>query len=321
MRCLVTGAGGFIGSHLVEFLVEQQHAVTGLGSARLQALDAIRSRFTFIEGDVLDRKCIAALLDATRPEVVFHLAAQSYPGVSWNQPARTFEANVLGTIYLLEEIRAHGLAPAVVVPCSSSEYGPSRDARPIPEDGEIQPSSPYAVSKLAQDHLGRLYHEFYGLTVVRCRPFYWIGPRKMGDVSSDFARGIVAIEQGRQDDLPVGNLELVRDLLDVRDGVEALWLLSQHGRPGDVYNICSGRGYSLREVLSVYKSLAKVEVRERFDPSRTRPIDENVKIGDPSKLCKLGWSPQRSIVRTLEEILAYWRIREISPSKKRYRIA
>src|SRR5262249_20960767 len=154
------------------------------------------------------------------------------------------------------------------------------------------------------------YHEFYGLTVVRCRPFYWIGPRKTGDVSSDFARGIVAIEQGRQEDLPVGNLELVRDLLDVRDGVEALRLLSQHGRPGDVYNICSGRGYSLREVLSVYKRLAKVEVRERFDPSRTRPIDENVKIGDPSELCKLGWSPQRSIARTLEEILAYWRIRE-----------
>ena len=317
MRCLVTGATGFIGSYLVEFLVEERHEVTGLGSARTGTLDAIRSRFTLVEGDLLDRKCLGGLIEAARPEVVFHLAAQSYPGLSWNQPARTFEVNVLGTIYLLEEIRAQGLTPAVVVPCSSSEYGPSRDGRPIPEHGEIKPSSPYAVSKLAQDHLGRLYHEFYGLRVVRCRPFFLIGPRKTGDVSSDFARGIVAIERGRQEDLPVGNLDVVRDLLDVRDGVEALWLLSQYGKPGDVYNVCSGRGYSLREVLAVYKSLAKVVVRERFDPTRARSIDETVKIGDPAKLCDLGWSPRRLIRQTLEEILDYWRIWETAPSNQR----
>jgi len=310
MRCLVTGAGGFIGSYLVEFLAKEKHEVTGFGRARNRALDATSSDFTFVEGDLLDREGLGKLIDSVHPEVVFHLAAQSYPRVSWEQPAGTFEVNVLGTIYLFEELLARRLDPTVVVLCSSSEYGPSRDGRPITEQDELLPSSPYAVSKLAQDHLGRVYYEFHGLRVIRCRPFFLIGPRKKGDVSSDFARGIVAIERGWQQDLPVGNLEVVRDLLDVRDGVEAVWLLSQLGRPGGIYNVCSGRGHSLRDVLSVYRNLARVEVKERLDPSRIRPIDEMVKIGDPAQLCALGWSPRRPIRQTLEDILEYWRVQE-----------
>jgi GDP-4-dehydro-6-deoxy-D-mannose reductase len=316
VRCLVTGAGGFIGSYLVEFLVKKKHQVTGFGRARPAVLDNMSSELTFVEGALLDRECIGNLIDLARPEVVFHLAAQSYPGVSWKEPARTFEVNVLGTIYLLEEIRGRNLNPMVVVPCSSSEYAPSRDGERITEDGELLPSSPYAVSKLAQDYLGRVYYEFHGMRVIRCRPFFVIGPRKTGDVSSDFARGIVAIERGQQEDLPVGNLEVVRDFVDVHDGIEAIWLLSQLGKPGDVYNICSGRGYSLQEVLSIYRHLAIVEVRAQPDPMRIRPNEEMVKIGDPAKLCALGWSPQRPIRQTLKDILEYWRIHETrSPSE------
>jgi GDP-4-dehydro-6-deoxy-D-mannose reductase len=317
MRCLVTGASGFIGSYLVEFLARENHEVVGLGRARPPALDNIGSNFRFVEGELLDRECVSNLIDSVRPEVVFHLAAQSYPRVSWKQPARTFEVNVLGTIYLFEEILARKLDSRVVLPCSSSEYGPSRDGEPITEHGELLPSSPYAISKLAQDHLGRVYYEFHGLKVIRCRLFFLIGPRKTGDVSSDFARGIVAIERGWQQDLPVGNLEVVRDLLDVHDGVEAICLLAQLGRPGDVYNVCSGRGHSLREVLSVYRQLARAEIRERSDSSRIRPNDEMVKIGDPAKLCALGWSPKRPIRQALEDILEYWRIHEaLSPVEK-----
>jgi GDP-4-dehydro-6-deoxy-D-mannose reductase len=310
MRCLVTGAAGFIGSHLVEFLAAEGHEVTAVGRARTEALDAAGGGFTFARADLLDRPAVGALLDAARPQAVFHLAAQSYPNVSWEEPARTFEVNVLGTIGLFEAILERKLAPAIVVPGSSSEYATARDGRPIGEDGELIPSSPYAVSKLAQDHLARLYHAYHGLNVVRCRPFFLIGPRKRGDAASDFARGVVAIERGLRDDLPVGNLDVVRDLLDVRDGVEALWLLARRGRPGDVYNICSGTGYSLREVLEAYRGLARAEVRERADPARIRPIDEMVKVGDPAKLLALGWSPKRPIRRTLGDILAYWRDRE-----------
>jgi GDP-4-dehydro-6-deoxy-D-mannose reductase len=312
MKCLVTGAGGFVGSHLVEFLAKEGHQVTALGRVRTPVLANVESTITFVEADLLDRKSIGRLVGSVCPEVVFHLAAQSYPNVSWKEPAQTFEVNVLGTVFLFEEFLARKLDPAIVIACSSSEYAPSRDGEPITEQGELTPSSPYAVSKLAQDHLGRLYHEFHGLRVIRCRPFFLIGPRKTGDAASDFARGIVAIEQGRQKDLPVGNLDVVRDLLDVRDGVEAFWLVSQRGRAGDVYNVCSGRGYSLRDVLSVYKDLARVEVRERLDHGRIRPIEEMVKVGDPAKLNALGWSPRRPIQQILKDILEYWR-REKSP--------
>jgi GDP-4-dehydro-6-deoxy-D-mannose reductase len=311
MRCLVTGVGGFIGGYLVEFLVEKKQEVVGLGRARPQALRGIDPRFfTFAQGDLLDRQALGNLIDSVRPEIVFHLAAQSYPGISWEQPAKTFEVNVLGTISLFEELRARGLDATIVIVGSSSEYGTNRDGRPIAEEDALAPSSPYAVSKLAQDHLGRLYHEAHGLKIVRCRPFFLIGPRKRGDVASDLARGVVAIERGRHDDLPVGKLDVVRDLLDVRDGVEALWLLAQHGRLGDVYNICSGQGYNLQDVLSIYKKLAKVEVRTRVDPNLVRPIDEKVKIGDMAKLRSLGWSAKRPIGQVLEDILDYWRQQE-----------
>ena len=310
MKCLVTGASGFVGSYLVEFLAKEGHQVTALSRVRNPALGNAALPFAFVEADLLDRKSIGCLISSVCPEVVFHLAAQSYPNVSWKQPGPTFEVNVLGTIILFEEFLARKLNPTIVVFCSSSEYAPNCDGQPITEQGELVPSSPYGVSKLAQDHLGRLYHEFHGLRVIRCRPFFLIGPRKTGDVTSDFARGIVAIERGRQKDLPVGNLDVVRDFLDVRDGVEACWLLSQHGCAGDVYNICSGRGYSLQDVLSVYRDLARVEVRERLDPSRIRPIEEMAKIGDSAKLNALGWSPRRPMPQTLKDILQYWRGQE-----------
>jgi GDP-4-dehydro-6-deoxy-D-mannose reductase len=310
MKCLVTGACGFIGSYLVEFLVREGHQVTGLGRVRTSALAEVGSAFAFIEADLLDRKSVSCLIDSVRPEIVFHLAAQSHPNVSWKQPVQTFEVNVLGTIFLFEEFLSQKLNPRIIVACSSSEYAPSHDGQPITELSELVPSSPYAVSKLAQDHLGRLYHEFHGLDIIRCRPFFLIGPRKTGDAASDFARGIVAIERGSEEDLPVGNIDVIRDLLDVRDGVEALWLLSRRGRVGDVYNICSGRGHSLRDMLAVYKDLASVEVKERLDQGRIRTIEEMVKVGDSAKLNALGWSSRRPLRQTLKDILEYWRGQE-----------
>jgi GDP-4-dehydro-6-deoxy-D-mannose reductase len=174
----------------------------------------------------------------------------------------------------------------------------------------MSPSSLYAVTKLTQDHMSRLYHEVKGLRVIRARPFFLVGPRKTGDVSSDFARGIVAVERGIRKELPVGNLDIVRDLLDVRDGAEAFWMIAERGRVGDVYNICSGSGCSIREILELFKSLAKVPVQSRVDPAKLRPIDELVKVGDPGKLMALGWAPRRSLGETIRDILEYWRGQE-----------
>lgn len=310
MRSLITGADGFIGSFLAEFLAGKGHEVCALAFTSNPVLEGLKDRIRLVHGDVLERGLLEKLLGEFKPEAVFHLAAQSLPGVSWEKPELTYRVNVLGTVSLLEAVRGAGLDPVIVVPGSSSEYAPGPDGRPIPETGEIQPSSLYAVSKLVQDHLGRLYHEHHGMRVVRARPFYLIGPRKKGDMSSDFARGVVAVERGRKEDLPVGNLDVVRDLLDVRDGVEAFWGLAERGVPGEVYNICSGRGHSAREVLGILKSMARVPVRERVDLAKLRPIEEMTKIGDPSKLMALGWQPVHPIRETLKDILEYWRTQE-----------
>jgi GDP-4-dehydro-6-deoxy-D-mannose reductase len=311
MRSLITGADGFIGSYLVEALLGKGHDVCALAFSANPVLDGLKDRVRLVHGDVLEREPLEKLLREVRPDVVFHLAAQSLPGVSWEKPELTYRVNVLGTVNLLESVRAAGLDPVVVVPGSSSEYAPRSDGKPIPETGEINPSSLYAVSKLAQDHVGRLYHEHHKMRVVRVRPFHLIGPRKTGDMSSDFARGVVAVERGRKADLPVGNLDVVRDLLDVRDGVGAFLCVAERGQAGEVYNICSGRGFSARDVLGLLKDLARAPVHERVDLAKLRPIEEMTKIGDPAKLIALGWQSVHPIRETLKDVLDYWREREL----------
>ncbi|HBA84315.1 MAG TPA: GDP-mannose 4,6-dehydratase [Verrucomicrobia bacterium] len=305
MKCLVTGAGGFIGRYLVEKLLERGCEVFAVDQAAPDMPAA--SGLHCMALDVQDAAQTTKLFEDVRPEAVFHLAAQSYPGASWEQPALTYNVNVLGSIHVMEAARRLNPAPRTLVVCSSAEYVEHAGAEPIREDTLLRPTTPYGISKLAEDHAALLYHQHYGLPTIRIRPFFLIGPRKRGDVSSDFARGIVAIERGVQETLSVGNLEIVRDLLDVRDGVEAFWTLAQKGVAGEVYNICSGQGYSLRQVLDRYRALAVKPVREQLDPKLIRPIDEKARLGDPGKLKALGWVPAIPIERTIEDILVYWR--------------
>lgn len=307
MKCLVTGAGGLVGTYLIEFLLEQRQDVCALDFSPSPLLESLKDRVRIVKADILDRAFLGKVLQDERPDMIFHLAAQSFPSVAWDKPEWTFQVNVMGTLNLFEEVQAQGIDPLVVVACSSGEYAMSPSGRPIVETDAMSPSSLYAVTKLTQDHMARLYHEVKGVRVIRARPFFLIGPRKTGDVASDFARGIVAVERGIRKELLVGNVDIVRDLLDVRDGVEAFWMIAERGRVGDVYNICSGHGYSLREVLDQFKALAKVQVYTQVDPAKLRPIDELVKVGDPAKLMGLGWSPRRALAETLKDILEYWR--------------
>ena len=227
--------------------------------------------------------------------------------MSWAAPAETFRINVLGTLNVLEAVRRAGVHPVIVSVGSSAEYGPNPEGAPIAETYPTIPMNPYGISKLAQDHLARLYAQTHQLSVVRVRPFFLIGPRKIGDVCSDFARRLIALERSGVRDFPVGNLETVRDFLDIRDGVSALWTLVQRGRPGEVYNLCSGKGVAIRHVLDLMKSHVRMPVEERLDPGRLRPTDEPVRIGDPRKLMALGWAPRYALQQTVEELLSYWR--------------
>ena len=294
MKSLVTGASGFIGSHLVDFLREAGHSVVPLGRA---------------EGDVLNRPQLTQAIAGAAPDVIFHLAAQSLPGQSWADPQGTFRCNVEGTLNLLDAVRDHTRNTLVIIACSSAEYAPAENDAPIREDHPLAPSSPYGVSKLAVSCLAELYATSYGLRIIRARPFFWIGPRKTGDVCSDFARRIAQAERSGDPVLRVGNLEVVRDFLDIDDGIRGLVCLAERGQAGDVYNICSGHGYRVRDILERLKSRARIAIEDRADPTLWRSIDERVRIGDPGKLKSLGWDATVSMDSALTRLLEYWRSR------------
>jgi GDP-4-dehydro-6-deoxy-D-mannose reductase len=306
MKCLVTGASGFIGSHLAELLVAQGHTVYAL-SRRASDLGTNGKGLTFLACDILDREGLFKFVADIRPDTVFHLAAQSSPKVSWADPEETFRTNVFGTLYLLDAIRATDVKPVIEVVCSSSEYAPIPNGEPIREDDTQEPSSPYALSKITQDKLCVLYVKAYGMHIVRVRPFFIIGPRKTGDVTSDLARGIVAIEQGLKTKLKLGNLASVRDFLGIEDALSAFQVIAERGTTGEAYNVCSGGGYEVSEILNRLIALAQVPIETEQDESLLRPLDEPVKIGDNEKLRLLGWKQRQSIDVTLQEILNYWR--------------
>jgi GDP-4-dehydro-6-deoxy-D-mannose reductase len=302
----VTGASGFIGSHLVDFLRAQDHTVWGLGR-HVNNPGSNKKGFTFLTSDILDRQSLLKIVADVRPEIVFHLAAQSSPRDSWVDPEKTFKVNVFGTLNLLDAVRAAQLNPVIEVICSSSEYAPSDDGKPISEDDPLEPSSPYALSKIAQDQLCVLYVRAYKMHIVRVRPFFVIGPRKTGDVTSDLARGIVAIERGLKGALKVGNLQSTRDFLGIEDTLNAFQLIAERGRPGEAYNVCSGRGYEIGDILKRLQALAHRPIEAQPDAALLRPLDEPLKIGDNKKIRELGWKQKQFIDETLHHILDHWR--------------
>ena len=271
-------------------------------------IEHLKPRLTALPCDILDRQQIDAVLGRAEPDVVVHLAAQTSPALSWRDVETTFRVNLSGTLRLLDAIREAGGDPVIEVACSSAEYGfAGEDELPIKETAQLRPASPYGVSKVAVDLLSRLYWQAYAMKVVRVRPFFVIGTRKVGDVCSDFARGVVAVETGRSQVLSVGNLEVMRDFVDVGDAVRALWLLAERGSPGEVYNLCSGVGHRVREVLELLIALSGNDVRWRVVPEKTRPNDVTVCVGDNLRLKALGWKPEIPLERSLADILDFWR--------------
>lgn len=306
--CFVTGCGGFIGSYLTEWLLAQGCKVVGTVRKDLQHAVHFGSRCEVHRCDVTDTTRLAELVHSARPDFVFHLAAKTNVGTSWDDPAGTFAANVGGTIALLEAVRT-GASEAVVQSVGSAlEYGPSApDELPITETRVPRSVNPYGLTKFVSVELGRLYASRYGVRVHTVRPFQFIGPRKYPDACSHFARGIIAVERGEHSEVRVGNLEAVRDYLDVHDGVRAMWLIAQAAPPGDVFNICSATGRPLREILRMLMTIAGVKAPVIEDPERLRPLDVPVVVGDNSRLRRLGWEPEIAIEQTLAEILDYWR--------------
>lgn len=306
--CLITGCGGFVGSHLSEWLLSQGCRVVGTVRHDARHIAHLRDRLEVHACEITDRVRLVSIVRSAQPDFVFHLAAEDEIQSSWDDPRTTLEVNVLGTLTLLECVREAQPDAVVQIAGSAVEYGPSApEDLPIAETRDPRAVNPYALSKTAAVQLGRLYAMGYAMRVHTVRPFQFIGPRKYPDACSDFAKGIVEVERGRAQDLSVGNLEAVRDLLDVRDGVKAMWLIARLGQAGEVYNICSGVGYRLGDILEWFMALAHTHVRVREDPARLRPLDVPVIVGDNAKLRGLGWQMEIPLERTLVGILDYWR--------------
>ena len=315
MKVLVTGAGGFVAGHLLDFL-RAEHPETELfglvrphGTAPRPAGGAI----TVLEADLNDPASLEPVLDAVTPDRIVHLAGQSSVHLSWIDPGGTLRTNVLGIVHLLDAVRRRGLAPSVLVVGSAEEYGMVDPADlPLREDMPLRPSSPYAVSKVAQGLLALQYGPAGGLRILRTRTFHHTGPgRGETFAESSFARQIAEIEAGKRPPvLQVGNLDAVRDYSDVRDVVRAYWALLDRGEAGEVYNVCSGRGRRIRDLLEVLLAASGAKVEVRVDKDRLRPSDVPALVGDPARLrAATGWQPRVSLEDSLRELLQDWRQR------------
>lgn len=315
-RVLVTGVTGFAGSHLVDYMLTRNDCeIFGIQRWRspLDNILHVMDRMTLVECDLRDASSTRDTLERIRPDWIFHLAAQSFVPTSWSAPTESLTTNVLGELNLFEAVRRIGLDCRIQIACSSEEYGMVfEDELPIRETNPLRPLSPYAVSKVAQDLLAYQYWMSWKVKSIRTRGFNHEGPRR-GPVfvASDFAKQIADIEKGLKPPvIHVGNLEAKRDFTDVRDMVRGYWLALEKCEPGEVYNLCSGRAWSIREVLDLLLGMTTAKIDVRQDRMRLRPSDVPVLLGDRSKFTEAtGWEPEIPFERTLRDMLDFWRSR------------
>ena len=314
MRVLITGITGFAGSHLAELCLSKTDVeLYGMirWRSRMENIEHIQDRIRLLECDLRDASSTRDVIEEVKPGLIFHLAAQSFVPTSWKAPSESLQTNIIGQLNIFEAVKKLGLDCRIQIACSSEEYGMVYpDEVPIRESNPLRPLSPYGVSKVGQDMLGYQYFMSYGMKIVRTRGFNHTGPRRAPVfVCSDFARQIIDIEKGLKPPvMEVGNLDAKRDFTDVRDMVRAYWLSLEKGTPGSVYNICSGRSYSIREILAKLVEISGVRVDVRTDKGRLRPSDVPLLEGDNSAFRRdTGWEPVIPIEKTLADLLDFWR--------------
>ncbi len=334
---LITGSNGFLGSHLIDFLIDKNFYIYGLdrpiSSFRNLShyMDGIefypknkkqkflgkrikiksnRENLIFLECDIKNRLLLEKIIEEIKPKLLFHFGAQPYIIPSWEDPVNTIETNVIGTINVFEPIKKYNLKTRVILACSAAEFGTTTNIdRPLKESDPLMAIHPYGISKIAAELLARQYYINFGIEAVNMRFFNLTGARRTNDAASDFIRKIAQIELGLKEPvIEVGNLNPYRDILDVGDAIKAIWLTATKGTPGETYHICTNQKVQIRALLDIALGFSQIKIKVvKNVPHRLRKPDEDIIIGDNTKITsELGWKPTKSIKEPLKELFDYW---------------
>ncbi len=301
MKALITGSSGFYGKHLSHEFEENGYEIIRCDLKPDKGTEFI---------NILDYENVLNVLDKYKPDVLVNMAGQANVGLSWEKPQMTVQLNTVGFINIIEAVRAVNPSIKVVAIGSSDEYGILKElGNNVSEDMPINPITPYAVSKQAQEQFARLYVNNYGMNIYMVRQFNLAGPgQARGFMIADFSSGIVEIETGEKNALYVGNLESARDFTHVKDACRAIRLIVEKGHKGEIYNICSGKTYKAKYILDKLISLSESDIKIIQDPKRMRPSDTPVICGNHDKLTNhTGWTPEIDINQILSDSLNYWR--------------
>ena len=334
---LITGSNGFLGSHLIDLCIKKDFKIYGLDrpSSSFRNLTRYtngieffskkhrkkflgkkiqiasnRENLIFLECDIKNRSLLKKIIKEIKPKLLFHFGAQPYIIPSWEDPVNTIETNVIGTINVFEPIKKYNLKTRVILACSATEFGTTANiGRPLKESDPLLAIHPYGISKIAAELLARQYYINFGIEVINLRFFNLTGTKRTNDAPSDFIRKIAQIELGLKEPvIEVGNLNPYRDILGVGDAINAIWLTSTTGTPGETYHVCTNQKVQIRELLDFALSFSqkKIKVVENA-PHKLRKTDEDIIIGDNTKIAsELDWKPNKSIKETLKEMFDYW---------------
>ena len=316
MKVMVTGAGGMVGSHMVELLHNQGYDVLGTYYKPTTDMTEIPAEIRMEEMDVRYYQGVQSIISEFQPEQIYHLAAQSYPTISWIHPQATMDTNVNGTINIYEAIKftrqiRTDYDPIVVVACSSAEYGQTMNELKDPyvkETAELKPLHPYGVSKVGQDLLSFQYFINDHISCIRVRIFNSTGTRKVNDVTSDFTYRAVEAERTGIYELRCGNLETKRAIMDQRDLVKGLMYLAEKGKMGEVYNLSSEYCYQMKDIVAMIEKKIGHKLEIKVDSKLLRPTDERIIVGNIDKLkADTGWKQSIPMEQTVSDMIDYWR--------------
>ena len=319
MNILITGGTGFVGSHMIDYILDNEIDVRIYATKRwmedTKNLDHIDDeRFQFIDCDLIDGMSVQSAIEISKPNKVFHFAAQSFPEVSFKIPVITLQTNVIGTTHLFESIKDSRYNPTIVSISSSEVYGnPNEDEIPITENNPIRPANPYSISKVGHDLMSQYYHKAYGMKIITTRMFSHEGARRGKQFAlSSFAYQIVQNEKLIKNDCQIrhGNLDSVRTYNHIEDAIKAYWLCSESNRYGEVYNIGGDYTCTVGEALDMLISKSKISdaLTKLLDKKRVRPTDITLQIPSSDKFREhFGWKPEKDLTHICDDLLDYWR--------------